>query len=267
MRTRHIAALSVEGLGAMGRRAFIIVADWPYRQLSDAGKITWCCTGCTESHLGIFIPCCTSQETEAHSDPRISHPSGREKKHVAFDYMMDKYPKFQSPENPRYYTEEANVWLYPILDADAAEVHALCMRVARARPYNNFMYRFNAVFWCWPLSCWWSNTDALGPSHCVALTMRIIASARTKSDAPLTSDIATFTALKMDRWGCANLCAPQKLTGHSPRSALEALQKGGNVGSPVQGFGEAVRLCRGGGATVALGSVLPLLPVALMSRV
>ena len=133
----------------MTRRAFVIVADWPYNQLTDAGRITWCCTGGTENHLGIFIPCCTAEEIAAHSDPAVSRPDGRGKKNVAFDYMMDKRPRFQSYDQRPYYTEEANVWLYPILGVDAADVHALCLRIARARRSTTSCTASTAV-WCWP---------------------------------------------------------------------------------------------------------------------
>lgn len=250
--------------GEMSRRAFVIVADWPYRQLSDAGKITWCCTGGTEGHLGIFIPCCTTEEVAAHSEELVSHPSAREASHVAFDYMMDKYPRFQSFENDRYYTKEAKVWLYPILDVDAADVHAACLEMAYMRPFNHFLYRCNGVLGCWPWPCWCSNTDRVAPSTCVALTLRIIARARTGSMAPYTSDAAAYEALNFNRCGPSNPCEPAALTGYSPRSALEALQRGRNLGRPVDGFANAIAMCRGPGPTAPLGSTLPLL--SLMSR-
>jgi len=249
----------------MVRRAFVVVADWPYRQLSDAGKLTWCCSGGSENHVGIFIPCCTPEEIEAHSAPDVSDPTGRGQQHVTFDFMMDKYPRFQSPDNPNYYTKEANTWLYPILDVDAADVHALCLRVARLRPYNHFLYRCNYLFFCWPTQCWCSNVDELGPMTCVAMTMRIIAAAKSGTAEPLTSDAATFRTLRMARLSCHDPCAPLVLTAYTPRAGLEAMQQGGVVGRPIEGFEAAARQCR---VAVqqgsALGSGYPLL--SLMCR-
>ena len=252
----------------MPRRAFIVVAEWPYTQLSDPGKLTWCCTGGTENHLGIFIPCTTADEVAAHSEPRLSHPSARDAEHVSFDYMMDRRPRFQSYKNDRYYTKQAKVWLYPILDVDAAAVHAACLEVAREAPFNHFCFRCNGVCWCWPYPCWCSSNDVIGPSTCVALTMRIIARAKTNSVAPFTSDAAAFTALGMNRWSPSHPCEPAALTGYSPRAGLEALQKGQVVGRPVEGFEAAIAQCRGSGPVSTLGSVYPLLPLAApMSRV
>ena len=74
--------------------------------------------------------------------------------------------------------------------------------------------------------------------------MRIIARARTNSDGPLTSDAATCRAAH-EPLQLHEPVQPRTLTGHSPRSALEALQKGGNVGRPLEGFEEAVALCKG----------------------
>ena len=51
----------------MSRRAFVVVAKWPFGQLTSIGKLTHCFTGGTESHIGILIPCCTA-EIKLHSD-------------------------------------------------------------------------------------------------------------------------------------------------------------------------------------------------------
>ena len=250
----------------MTRRAFIVVAKWPYRQLSDAGRITWCCTGGTENHIGIFIPCCSADEIRAHSEPLLSHPTARGSANVVFDYMMDLKPRFQSPDNDQYYTKSCNVWLYPILDVDAAQVHAACLEVARWAPTNRFCYRWNGVCWCWPFNCWWSSSEYIGPTTCVSMSLRIIARARAGSKEPYISDRAAFNALKTQRFGCANLCAPSMLSGHSPRSALEALQQSEIVGRPVDSFEAAVKLCSGGSNAPALGSGVMYPLLSMMSR-
>jgi len=250
----------------MTRRAFIVVAQWPYRQLSDAGRLTWCCTGGTENHIGIFIPCCTADEIRAHSEPRVSHPTARGSTHVVFDYMMDLKPRFQSPDNDQYYTSSANVWLYPILDVDAAQVHAACVEVAQWAPTNRFCYRCNGLFWCWPLHCWCSDSPYIGPTTCVSLSMRIIARVRAGSKAPYLSDTATFKALGVPRFGCSNPCAPYMLSGLAPRAALEAMQQAVVVGRPVDGFEEAVQLCSGGGKGASLGTGVMYPLLSMMSR-
>lgn len=246
----------------MARRAFVVIAEWPFEQLTSAGQLTWCCTGGTENHLGLFIPCCTADEIKARLEvPTSEHETARGKADVAFDYMSDRLPRFQAWDNQRYYTREARVWLYPILDVDASAVHEACLEVARAAPENSFLHRCDSVFWCWPRNCWCSNTPAIAPSTCVALTLRIIARARSASRAPYLSDEAAFEELDMPRCGATNCWAPQHLTGHTPRSGLEALQRAGVVGRPVQSFQEAVASCRGGGAPAPLGNHLPLLSV------
>ena len=247
----------------MSRRAFVVVADLPYSQLSDVGKLTYWCTGGTESHVGIFIPCSRDDEVCRHSQPRLSHPSARQEKHVSFDYMMDRRPRFQAYTNDRYYTKQARVWLYPILDVDASAIHAACVEVAEAAPTNRFCYRCNAICWCWPYPCWCSGSERISPSTCVALTLRIIARAMSESPVPYTSDSATFAELNMNSCSPSYPCEPATLTGYTPRGGLEALQKGCVVGRPVEGFQKAIEHCRGGPAA-SLGSKYPLLT---MSRV
>ena len=251
----------------MERRAFLIVAQWPYSMLSDAGKCTSCWTGGTENHLGIFIPCTTAKEREAHSEARVSDPSARGKEHVSFDFMMDRRPRFQSYDNDNYYGSQASVWLYPILDVDASLIHKACLEVARQSPVNHFCYRLNGVCWFWPYPCWCPSVQTIGPSTCVALTLRIIARAKTGFRAPYTSDAATFTALGLNRFGPNHPCEPAALTGYSPRAGLEALQEANVVGRPVEGFEAAISLCRGSGSAPAIGNVYPLLPLSTeMSR-
>ncbi len=255
----------------MVRRAFVIVADWPFDELTTVGRLTWCCTGGTESHIGIFIPCCTAEEIATHSNrwqPSLSHTSAHGAEHVAFDYMSDLRPRFQSWENDKYYTKRASVWLYPILDVDASDVHAACVEVARLRPRNDCMHRMNAIVWCWPFRCWPSNTARVGPSTCVALTLRIISRARGSASAALTNDKVVFDALDLERCGLSAPCAPCRLTGHTPRSGLEAMQAAGMVGRPVDGFEAAIAQCQGpnpaGPAGASVGNFLPTL--TLLSR-
>lgn len=232
----------------MSRRAFIVVGKWPYYQLTTIGQVTFCCTGGTEGHIGIFIPCCTPEEIEAHSRLKVSEPSARGAKHVTFDYMLDKYPRFQSSTNPMYWTDEADIYCYPILDVDAAEVHKACMEAAEIRPFNNGCYRINGLCGgCWPCHTWPSNTPLMGQSTCVALTMRIIARAKSRSVKSFTSDAETLRVLGIPTCGCSNPCGAGALTGFRPRGALEAMQRAAVVGRAMEGFARAVQLCKGGG--------------------
>lgn len=247
----------------MGRRAFVVVADWPYYQLSNSGKATACCTGDAENHLGIFIPCTNDDEIVAHSEPKLSHPSARNAKHVSFDYMIDLRPRFQSFKNADYFTKEVKVRLYPILGVDAEAIHSACVEVAREAPKNHFCYRFNYVCWCWPFACWFSGSERIGASTCVALTMRIIARAKSMRLAPYTSDAATFVALDMNSFSLPwNSCQPATLTGYSPRMAIKALQKVRVLSRPVNSFEDAISQCK----KDSMG--YPFLPLPkLMSRV
>lgn len=205
----------------------MIGAEWPYHQLTRAGRVTWFCTGGTEAHIGLFIPACTEEEVRQHSATDVSEVSARDKRDVCFDFLRTKVPMFQYIDGSFYNT--STVSLYKINNVDAADLHAVCLKVARAKPRNDFMYRLNALFWCWPLQCSGSNTEEVGPSHCAALTMRIIASARSNSCLPLTSDDATFAELRLPRFSASAPSAPQFLTGHSPRSAIEAMLSSGAI--------------------------------------
>lgn len=229
----------------MTRRAFLVVADWPWQRLSDLGKLTELCTCCGDAHLGIFIPFCTPDEIKAHSYEAVSHESARGARHVTFDYMATLRPAFQSCANSDYYTRDGKVVLYPLLDVDAAELHSLCVEVARSEPYNHLMYRWNAVFPCWPFHCWPSSTPAVAQSTCVALTLRLVAAALVESPDPLSSDAAAFAALGITRCSTTAPCAPATLSGFTPTGGLRALQRAGRVGSAVAGFGEVVDCAAG----------------------
>lgn len=224
-----------------------MIGKWPCGQLTRIGQATYCCTGGTEGHIGIFIPCCTEDEIVAHSDPDISHPTARDQANVTFDYMIDGLPRFQSSSNPAYWTDEAEIYCYPILGVDAAAIHAACVEAAQIKPYNNACYRINGLCGgCWPCHTWPSNTDEFGQSTCVALTMRIIARAKSQSVTPFTSDRATRAALNIPSWSCAKPWGAGALTGFRPRGALEAMQASRVVGRPLQGFDRAAALCKGG---------------------
>jgi hypothetical protein len=212
-------------------------------QLTTVGTITSVCTGCAESHIGVFIPCCTNAEIAAHSQLKVSEPSARGARHVTFDYQLDKYPRFQSSANEMYWTPEADIFCYPILDVDAAAVHRACVEAAEIRPFNSDFHRCNGLC-CgfWPCA-WPSNTPLLAASTCVALTMRIVARAKSNSRAAFTSDRETLRVLAIPSRSCAAPCAPSVLTAYSPRECVTALQEASVVGAGIRGFAAGIAAC------------------------
>jgi hypothetical protein len=211
--------------------------------MTKVGKVTSCFLDGGDAHVGILIPCCTPAEVRAHSDPAVSHETARQSRHVTFDYMMDKRPYFQGADNRAYWTPESQTDCFPILGVDAAEVHALCVRVSLAGPYNAIPLRFNALLggWC-PCHTWCSTTPEVGPSTCVALTMRVVAAARSGSDAPLVDDEAAFRALDIPAGEC---CGPQVLTAYTPEAAVAAMRAAQVVGQGVGELDAAIATCAG----------------------
>tara|TARA_Y100000768_G_scaffold303821_1_gene237745 strand:- start:4204 stop:4980 length:777 start_codon:yes stop_codon:yes gene_type:complete len=227
------------------RRAYVVAVDWPFRQLTTLGKLTDVFTGFAETHLGIFIPNCTPHEVAAHSVPNVSDVTARNMRHVCFDYLADKYPRFQSTTNPSFWTDETRVWLYPILGVHATAVHSACEEVALLKPYNSTIYRLNPMLGgVWPFHCGSATSNGVAQSHCAALTMRIVARARSGNVRAYTDDTAALNDLGVPIGGLEHPCAPQVLTGFKPRGALEAMQTAGVLGNAVEGFERAISLCR-----------------------
>lgn len=251
----------------MVRRAFLVLADWPRHQLTTVGKVTDCCTGGTEDHMGVFVPCCTPEEVERHSVSSMyahadyAHESAKGEQHVVFDYMADLRPRFQSWSNTKYYTPESQAWLYPIIGVDAAAVHRACLEAVNARPVNRWRFRCSAVCWCCAGGNGGRGPSSMAASTCVALSLRIVARARSGNPQAFASDALVFDELGLQRFSCDAPCAPSALTGHTPRSGLEAVQAAGLLGAPVDGFEAAIAQCRSGGSFTPIGDLLPLLSV------
>ena len=249
----------------MARRTFLVVTEWPRHQLTTVGKVTDCCTGGTEDHVGLFVPCCTPEEVERHSASALyGHPSAEGEQHVVFDYMTDLRPRFQSWSNAKYYTPESRAWLYPILGVDAADVHSACLEAADARPRNRWWFRCSAVCWCCACGNCCKGPTSMAASTCVALSLLIIARARSGNPRAFASDAFVFDELGLQRFSCGSPWSPSALTGHTPRSGLEAMQAAGLLGAPVDGFKAAIEQCRSGGSVQPIGGLLPLL--SLISR-
>jgi hypothetical protein len=223
-------------MGAIMRTAYLVVTKWPWSELKASGRLTLVCNGYTESHIGIFLPNCNEDEVRSHSQADLSHSSARGQKHVCFDYI-DGRARFQSCNNASYYTDRSIVLLYPILDVDASEIHRACLEAAAMDPYNFFFYRLNTLAWCFPFS-FCSGNGLMAPSTCVALSLRLIARAR--SEEAFYSDWTVQHGLGMATFGLYTPCQPATLNGHTPRSALESLQAAHVVGPLVGGFEEAI---------------------------
>jgi hypothetical protein len=198
----------------------------------------------------------------SHAD--YAHESAKGEQHVVFDYMTDLRPRFQSWSNTKYYTPESQAWLYPILGVDAADVHSACLEAVNARPLNRWWFRCNAVCWCCAGGNGCTGPASMAASTCVALSLRIVARVRSGSLRAFASDAFVFEELGLQRFSCNTPWAPSALTGHTPRSGLEAMQAAGLLGAPVDGFKAAIAQCRSGGSVKPIGDLLPLL--SLISR-
>lgn len=249
------------------RRAFVVAVDWPFHQLTTLGKLTDVFTGFTETHLGIFIPNCTPGEIAAHSELDVSDVTARGARHVCFDYLADRYPHFQSNTNPAFWTNEARVWLYPILGVHATAVHSACEEIARMKPYNSVSYRFNPMLGgIWPFHFGSATSNGVAQSHCAALTMRIVARARSGNTRAYTDDQVALEDLGVPMGGLANPCAPQVLTGFKPRGALEAMLTARVLGGAVEGFERAIGLCRAPSSQTSVPTLEGYIPSLFMLR-
>lgn len=243
----------------MARPAYIVLSKWPYDELTVGGKVTSLFS--SYSHIGILLPNCTAREIQDHSNPGVSHESARGAKHVCFDFV-DKRSRFQSYTNKRYYTPGSTVLVYPILGVDCSAIHRACLEAAHMDPYNFFLYRLNSLVWCTPVS-FFSSSGPMAPSTCVALTLRIIASAR-GNELAFYSDRETQLELGLKTFGSSNFWSPALLNGHTPLSALEAMQLAHVVGPLTGDFEDAIGMCvKTGRCALTRGEVGPLLVLKL----
>ena len=225
----------------MGRTAFLVTADWPRSRLTNLGLWTDSLTCGGLDHVGIFIPCCTNSEIKNHSDPAISHKSARGAEHVTLDFAKTKVPLFQSHDNLAFWTPDARITCYPITNVDASIIHRVCVEVARRKPYNHAWYRLNRLLCCGqcPSACFCSPRNVVAPSHCAALSMRVIAAARAEGREPLYDDDSVYRALGIDQVACM----PPSLTGLTPDAVVRLLRDVRAIGEPSDGFGHAIAHC------------------------
>lgn len=221
----------------MQRRAYVVTARWPTDRLTWVGKATSCFTNGAINHIGILVTDCTPEEIEAHSEYSISHPSARGARHVTFDFVCSKIPKFQSIFNKDYWIDECVIICYPILNVQASDVHGICVEVARARPYNKTLFRLNRLLFCGCLPCHMfpSNTDRVAQSHCGVLSLRIVASAKMGSDEPLASDALALSVLGIPEDTVCGLW-PRVLTSYTPAELVAKMRAARAVGDPIDSF-------------------------------
>jgi len=239
------------------RLAYVVTGKWPLHELSKTGAWTDRCVGSGAGHIGIFFPCCDSAEVAAHSAPEVSEPDAREHQHVCFDYMMDKRPRFQRAGNGDYWTDSARIYTYSILGVDFTALHTACVEMARFRPYNSDCFRINPLLGgCLPCTFAGSGAPNVAPSTCVALTMRLIAKARTGDNVMLTEDDAVITALGLP----TGACSPTRLIGYKPSGAVRVLSDAGVLGPRLLGFAPGKKLCL---VPERVGERIPLLQMLM----
>ena len=228
-------------------RAYLISAVWPVHRLTTLGQVSWVLTGGGSCHLGIFFTDCTPEAIAAHSDPLIAHETAHGQPAVTWDIWYDSRPLFQSWTNKAYYSHFGTYTLYA-LDVDAEKLHAACVRITEMRPKSKWYQRFNALFGgVLPLNAA-VVTSGVGGGSCAGVTFRALALALTDDDRSLTDDFFVFRTLGVQQVSCGHPFVPRRITGYTPRGALEALQASETlwVGNPIYGFPAAIGMTRRG---------------------
>lgn len=226
--------------------------SWPLTRLTPLGLATRLVSG-SPDHLGFLFVDCSPEQVKAHSDIDISKPSARGAKRVYFDFLNRRL---------RFHGRSQNDFFRPsrfeqlaVFRVDAAAIHTICVRMAKANPYNAPGFRLNPL--CFPWSSFVigsSRTDgAVGPTHCSASILRAIAYGADQSDATLYDDTLVMQILRFsesDRRVCFG--QRQRLISFSPRRTLRLLKQHGWV--PLRGN------------TFLDNEVLPLISLMLPNR-
>ena len=206
------------------RVAYIYSARWPVFDLSLLGRVSWLFTGGGSMHVGIYLPDCTDAEVARHSaDRTLSLEQADGARHVCFDIGHDRRPRFQTTWNKDYFGMDGFYTLYPILCADAAAIHDVCCRVAKAQPYSTVRSRCSAITGGVIPCNAGTSSKLVGEGHCGGLCMRIIAAAKTGSDQALYDDATALRVLGIPQTSFSRPFVPRVLAGYTPRAALEAM--------------------------------------------
>jgi hypothetical protein len=214
------------------REAYVSAVKWPYHRLTTIGKLAHWRTCGGPAHVGIVITGCTDDEVDAHTSLLGTKMSAMGSGSISFDYVKTKRPVFQGLDDHAYFTG-TTVELYKIEGVDVGMVHAACVEVARAKPRNSDFFKLNPLMGgCWCCSLGYSGDGPLPPSHCGSLVLRIVAAARAGDTSILYDDGEVLRQLGIPRGGLLRPCAPRRLTGFTPGSAVRALRRHACVASP-----------------------------------
>ena len=224
-------------------RAYLISAVWPLDRLTALGQVSWVLTGGGSCHLGIFFAECDADAIAAHSnDPTIAHETANGQSEVSWDIWYNSKPLFQSWQNPGYYSGAGTYTLYALLNVDAKKLHNACVRITEMAPVSKWYRRFNALFGgVLPLNAAVVKSG-VGGGSCAGVAFRAIALALTDDDRALTDDFFVLRTLGVQQVSCGHPFVPRRITGYTPRGALEALQASDTlrVGPPIYGFRAAI---------------------------
>mgnify|MGYP004241454861 CR=1 FL=1 len=204
---------------------YITSWSWPLTSLTPLGLATRLVSG-SPDHLGLLFVECSDEQVEAHSDPQISKPSARGAKRVYFDYISREMT-FHGRTRTSFFRPSRYEQL-AIFGVNAAAIHTICVRMAKANPYNAPEFRLNPLcFPCSSLVIGSSRTDgAVGPTHCSASILRSIAYGADQSDEMLRDDALVMRMLRFseaDRRVCFG--QRQRLVSFSPRRTLRLLKR------------------------------------------
>ena len=215
----------------MSRAVYVVTGRWPSHQLSQKGLATDLVLCGEAGHVGLYFHGCSEEEVRAHSKVSVSEADGRGERNVCFDFQLDKFPRFQRAGNNDYWTTEAEIFTYLIKNVSFAALHDACVQCALLRPYNSNLFRISPLLGgVLPCAFASTGTPRVAPSTCVALTLRLIAQAKTGDAAMLVDDRAVFDALGLRTETRGPRCGATRLIGFKPHEAIEALQRADVIG-------------------------------------
>jgi hypothetical protein len=219
---------------------YVTAWTWKLTTLTPVGIATRLLSG-SPDHVGLLFVGCSAEQVVAHSDENISTLSARGSSTVFFDFINRRLTFHARVKNDFF--DPIKYEQFEIFGVNADRIHALCVYMAHADPYNDPCFRCTPL--CCPHSlfvCGSPQTDSMGPTHCSASVLRVIAHGAHNNRAPkdftlntgtdasyipvLHEDGAVLARLRFnddDRRVCCGL--RRRLISFSPRRALRLLQK------------------------------------------
>ena len=216
-------------------KVYIIGAQWSYKALSLAGKLTRILnTGDDYGHLGIVFDdlkpaeqalLWQKRERVWRQDETFLPNQTR----VTWDVIVSTWtPRFQ-PHPGAYYKDtlphKHGMWELALGPGERALLFHQCIFLCEHAPPQSMLVRCDSFWACLPFACCYLpscvGNDHVGPSTCVTLVLRAIAMI-TDGDAD-EDDAAAFRALRFR----AKCFGESLLTHFTPRTALNALDAAG----------------------------------------